>query len=89
MNTIWKYPLEITDYQEIEMPQGARLLHVGLDPAGVPCVWAEVVTDSRPKKIVPLYVVGTGNPVPFGASEHVGSFNDGPFVWHVYKWVNR
>ena len=29
-------------------------------------------------------VYGTGQPIPLH-TEHVGTFFDGPFVWHVYE----
>lgn len=83
MKTIYKYPIEITDSQEIEMPINAEAIHAGLDPQGTPCVWATVRTDNK-KEDVTIYVVGTGNPVPVMARRHVGSFNQGPFVWHVF-----
>jgi len=40
--TIWKFPLEITDRQDIKMPGEPKILSVGLDPKGVPCLWALV-----------------------------------------------
>lgn len=29
MMTVWKFTLQVTDEQTIEMPQGAEILHVG------------------------------------------------------------
>jgi len=83
MNTIYKYPIEITDIQEIEMPINAEVIHAGLDPQGTPCVWAKVRTDNK-TDIFTFYIVGTGNSIPVMARRHVGSFNHGPFVWHVF-----
>ena len=83
MRTIYKYPIEITDSQEIEMPISAEPIHAGLDPQGTPCVWAKVRTDNK-KDSVTIYVVGTGNPIPRMARKHIGSFNQGPFVWHIF-----
>jgi hypothetical protein len=83
MKTIYKYPIRITDNQEIQMPINAKAIHAGLDPLGTPCVWATVRADNK-MDTVTVYVVGTGNPIPFMARRHVGSFNQGPFVWHVF-----
>ena len=82
MKTIYKYPIEITNKQIIEMPCNYKLLHVGLDPEGNPVLWAEVYTSS-PTALVPIYVIGTGHPVP-EETKHIGSFVQIPFVWHVY-----
>lgn len=84
MNTIYKYPIEITDRQEIQMPFNAIVIHAGLDPKGVPCVWAEVESNKRLAP-VELFIVGTGNPMPEKSTVHIGSFVQGPFVWHVFK----
>ena len=81
MRTIHKYPLAIID-EQIITSQLSKWLHVGLDSQGTPCIWAEV--DTRNEKVRCLIrIVGTGNPIPNG-SEHIGSFVQGPFVWHVY-----
>ena len=83
MKTIHKYPLEISGRQEIRMPEDAEILHVGLDPNSSPHVWALVDTHAelQPMK---FFVVGTGQEMLPWAMQHVGSFNQGPFVWHVF-----
>lgn len=83
MRTIYKYEIEILDIQAISPPFGARFIHAGLDPQQQPCLWAEVETENCPEPIA-VFVVGTGNPIPQKAVHHVGSFNQGPFVWHIY-----
>jgi hypothetical protein len=88
MKTIWKFPFEITDKQLIEMPAGAHIVHVGFDPNRTPCLWAEVDPGPRvPRVQRTIYVFGTGRELAFGEREvgqHLGTFNDGPFVWHIY-----
>jgi len=83
MKTIYKYPIQITDIQQVEIPLMSKIIHAGLDPKGVPCVWAAVDPESEliPVKIL---VVGTGNPLRSHFDRHVGSFIQGPFVWHVF-----
>ena len=83
MKTIYKYSIKVTDKQEIQIPCNAKIIHVGLDPQGVPCLWAEVDT-TAPMKPVSVFIVGTGNPMPHVAHTHFGSFIQGPFMWHVY-----
>ena len=65
------------------MPQVAEIIHVGLDPRGMPCVWALVDTNYSLTPTT-IYVVGTGNPAPNDVSRHLGSFVQTPFVWHVF-----
>lgn len=90
MNTIYKFPFEITDMQEIEMPMAAQIIHVGLDPSGAPCLWAEVDPYEAPTILRTIAVIGTGNPLDFGgrdhtSARHLGSFVQGHFVWHIYE----
>ncbi len=83
MRTVWKFPIEITDVQEIEIPKGAKIIFVGAQRGFYPCIWAEVDSDNKKEKI-PIYVVGTGNPIPKKAVTHIGSFFQESFVWHIY-----
>ena len=82
--TIWKFPLEITDRQDIKMPGEPKILSVGLDPKGVPCLWA-LVQPGNPEWRISVHIVGTGNPAENAVGQtFVGSFVQGPFVWHVF-----
>jgi len=86
MKTIYKYPLKITNVQQIQYtPNSGEFdcLKVGLDPNGNPCIWAVANTKEEPK-LIKIFVVGTGNPLPNDADYHLGSFNQNMFVWHVF-----
>jgi hypothetical protein len=84
---IYKYPLKVTDVQEVQMPAGARVLSAQMQqqPFGeILCVWALVETD-EPNEARRFYVVGTGNPAAHVAPlQFVGTVRDEPFVWHVF-----
>lgn len=83
---IFKYPIEIKDIQCVEMhtEEPPKIIHVGLDPLGTPCIWAEVNSDSSLKPFI-VHVVGTGCPVPTnGITRHIGTFKQGRYMWHVY-----
>lgn len=87
MRTIFKYPLRIVTKQEIEVPVGSSVLHVGLDATGKPCIWFEVekdAADAGMKETIVVYVIGTGHPIPEEASYHVGSFVISTYIWHIY-----
>jgi hypothetical protein len=83
MQTIYKYLLNLSGSQIIETHEWARPLHVGYDPQGAVCIWFQVDTNFPTKKKI-AYIVGTGNEIPPSATNYIGSFNQNPFVWHVY-----
>lgn len=82
--TIWKFPLEVTDYQEIKAPAG-RLLHVAVQ-AGVLCAWAEV-TPGVPDDTIGIHIHGTGHPLSDDRGEYLGTFmlRGGALVFHAYS----
>lgn len=84
---VYKYPFEAQGFWTQKLPVGARIIHVGLDPQGRKCFWAEV--DPR-NAMVPRWmgVVGTGDPTP-PAAKHVGTLMEGHFVWHLYAGPER
>jgi hypothetical protein len=87
MKVIYRYDEPLSDFVPIVMPQGAKLLHVAPSdriPTGL-AVWA-LVDPKAPTVGRVLFVVGTGNPLSPEAEQgiHLGSFQDGPFVWHVF-----
>jgi hypothetical protein len=83
---IWKFPFQITDEFTLQMPQGARVLHVDMQH-DIPCLWA-LVDATRPKTSRSFRVVGTGNPFRDALNlRHVGTFQmmGGGLVWHVFE----
>jgi len=68
----------------IEMPAGAKLLHVGAQGQSpyACCVWA-LVNTSAPMVRRHLCVFGTGHEVDVEAA-YVGTTQVGEFVWHVF-----
>jgi len=85
-NKIYKYEIQIADTQQIDIPLDWSVMRVGLDPNNIPCIWADVNPDDENIPTT-IYVVGTGHPLPVNA-EHLGSFIQGPFVWHVLAKSN-
>lgn len=82
-DTIWKYPLTISGSDYLEIPWRFQPLHVGLDPEGTPCLWCSVDPSTK-RESRKIATVGTGHPLPDDRTKYIGTFNDGPFVWHVY-----
>jgi hypothetical protein len=83
MKQIWKYPLKITDEQQILMPRAAKIVSAGLDLRGELCVWA-LVDPARPVHVRPFRIVGTGHPFEDTMWTFVGSVLAHPFMWHVF-----
>lgn len=85
MDAIWKYELEVTYQQLIEMPAGAETLCVQLQH-GTPCLWARV--DPGAEKIKRRIIThGTGHPVPDTTGDYIGTYQmqGGALVFHVFE----
>jgi hypothetical protein len=80
--TIWKFPIEITDEQVIEVPKVNRPLDVQIQ-SGTPCIWMAVDPDS-PRIQVKARVFGTGHPGVTPDMDYIGTFQFGPLVFHVF-----
>lgn len=79
MRTVFKY--KIDDFG-IKVPGGSKVVLIGRQGCDW-YVWLDHETTAQPETRI-FTVVGTGHPIPDGAT-HVGSFQDPPFVWHVYE----
>jgi hypothetical protein len=86
MKTIWKTAFDFdSDEVTVMLPVGAKVLAVH-EQHGLPCVWFLVDTDA-PKQDRTFWFVGTGQEIPEGASEYVGTvlLDGGRFVLHVFE----
>lgn len=82
--TIWKYDIPIEDYFELDMPSGARPLHVAMQ-GSQPCLWALVAPEEAGNRKHRFRLAGTGHSIERDqATAYVGTFQMGPFVWHVF-----
>lgn len=87
MHSIWKFPLEVTDEQVVQMPARSRILSVQVQN-GVVCLWAVCVSDgsvSSERRVIRMY--GTGNPIDdrTDTMNFIGTVQRGPFVFHVFE----
>lgn len=85
MTTIYKYPIEITQRQQVDLPAGAKILTADLDPAGTPCIWAQVnpAVTEREKRMI--WILGTAHQLSdLDGINYLNTFRQGPFVWHVF-----
>lgn len=83
MNTVWKYPLDVTATQSINVPVNAKLLTVQVQ-LGIPTLWALVdpLVESGPRS---LRIVGTGHPEVHPDDRYIGTFQLGGFVGHLFE----
>lgn len=86
MQTIWKFPIEATDRQEVMMPADAEMLCIQTQGRQA-CIWARVdsVAPLTPRTI---RVFGTGHPVESaGRLFYIGTFQiaGGALVFHAFE----
>lgn len=82
MRTIFKFPLQLTVEQHLEVHGDFKFLCAQMQNRLI-TLWAEVDA-SRPKRRVTVFIVGTGREVPCNAKHYLGTVQDGAYVWHVY-----
>ena len=83
--TIWKFPLDIDDSQEIEMPSDYQILAAQVQ-AGSPQLWVLVDPDTPPSKVT-IEIVGTGHRILDKKRKYIGSFQllAGALVYHCFQ----
>lgn len=81
---IWKYELEITELQTVQMPAGASILHAD-NQHGVLCIWVMVDPNAR-KEGRCIEIIGTGHSIMSATRRFIGTVLMGPLVWHVFDW---
>jgi hypothetical protein len=102
---ILRYPIDLEEYQELEVGWPARILTVALGKDGGIDLWA-VTSDEedtpRDPVVVPIYIVGTGHPMPreiaIGEIQVVGGLREqgylgtvvqDRYVWHIWTGKQR
>jgi hypothetical protein len=80
---IWKFPVPIDDYLEVEIPSCAQILCVQMQKE-TPCIWAWIDTEA-PKGIRRFRWFGTGHPGMEG--NYIGSVQmyGGDLVFHLFE----
>lgn len=79
---IWKYSLE----NIIEMPKGAEILTIDIQNGQMFNVqmWVKVDTENEMEKRM-FEVIGTGQNFDDTNRKYVGTYQQGPYVWHVFE----
>ena len=84
MFTVHKYPFTIQDEILILMPEGAEVLLVECQ-SYVPCIWVKVKVKSDKSVERRFFITGTGHPTVKPSYKHVASFQQTPYVWHIWE----
>lgn len=84
MKTIWKFSLEMTDDQLVEMPKGAMVLSVQTQHEK-PCLWALVDPDQK-REERKISIRGTGHPIHGDLGAFIGTFqmHGGALIFHAF-----
>lgn len=81
---IFKYPLKlIPNKQTIELPEGSRILSLQ-DQMGTLTFWA-MVDERLAAEPVSFVVIATGQSLPEGLKNYIGTVQMNSFVWHVFE----
>lgn len=84
---VWKWALEITDLQTLELPVGAKILTVQLQREA-PQLWALCDGTETRKELRQFAIYGTGNPVMHGGrATYISTFQlfAGSAIFHVFE----
>lgn len=87
MMKVYKYPIEPTDYFDLELPVDAKVLTVDFQ-YNQPCVWALLDTD-KPGVLRHFRLAGTGHPITEKCEEleYINTFQmmGGHLVFHLFE----
>ena len=84
MKTIWKYEIQTTNVQTIDMPTGATILCVQIQD-GVPCIWAMVESKHGSLEMRTIVIYETGYQIDRPDLRYIGTYQDDIFVFHVFE----
>lgn len=89
--TIWKYEITPSDFQEIIMPVGAKILDVQTQ-GDTPCIWALVNPNYTDTEVRIFEVFATGVPIKYDMGvqrEYIGTFQlmGGGLVFHLFEYT--
>lgn len=80
---VWKFPLQLVETQEIEVPEGALALHLALQ-GRTPTLWAGC-DPSQPREKRRVILAGTGLTNPrLATAGYLGTVQLDGYVWHYF-----
>jgi len=91
--TIYKYTLEVTDEQDIEMPLNSTILTIQVQN-NIPCLWAIVDPNETEVRVKRVMIFGTGHPIDddilkFNLSYiYTFQLKEESLVFHAFEFQN-
>ena len=83
MQTVWKYKLQETGIQSIEIPIDAIFLKLELQN-NIPCIWLFIPETEAKKSDIVIKTYYTGEPISKKDSAYVGTYAKNGLVSHVF-----
>ncbi len=81
---IYKYKLDFFKSKTVlNLPINARVVHAD-HQLSTPTIWVLLDNNELKKKERSFVVVATGVELPKNA-QHLGTYSDGPYVWHIME----
>lgn len=84
MKTIHKYSIEPGHRRTISLPEGAKVIFIGSQLAGLVHFWVELDLAEEQTHARTFVLWGTGASIP-DHHHYVGSVQDHSLVWHLYE----
>ncbi|GAF77207.1 unnamed protein product [marine sediment metagenome] len=88
MKTIYKYPIPIKHFFNLELPRDAKILSFQTQ-LGIPVIWALINPENELIKR-DFCIRGTGEP-DYSEDRHIrtylGTIQTGALVWHLFEEV--
>lgn len=84
---IWKWDLEVTDWQAVLAPKDAKFLSIQMQ-GDSPKLWA-LCDEKADKESRYIAIYGTGNPIPEDPGEFINTFqmHGGEGAFHAFEVV--
>lgn len=83
MKTVYKYPILLTDTQELELPENAEILTIQIQNYHLE-LWA-LVEPSNVMKTRQIRIAGTGHPFDHADYRYISTAHLDAFVWHFFE----
>ena len=87
--TIWKFTLNTTDVQQVEMPAYSEILCIQTQNE-TPCIWALIDPENEPVKRT-FEIFGTGHNIPSNSKRnYIGTYQlmGGSLAFHCFERIN-
>lgn len=84
IRVIHKFPVPYGTHGNLRLPASAQVLTVQMQN-GVPQLWAVVTADAPPSSHRGIFIIGAGFELPAETGNYIATFQDGPYVWHVFE----